>query len=175
MPTTNEATGLTQDARTREDSQPITGSESRRVIATYPDYAGAERAVDWLSDQGFAVEHVAIVGKGLRSVEQVSSRMSGARAALIGAGYGALIGALFALLFGIFFDGPNFGGLLLYSVANGVIFGALLAGMYYVIESDGSRDFVSETSIVADRYEVHADEGVADEAKRVLSTMPGRS
>jgi hypothetical protein len=39
----------------------------------------------------------------------------------------------------------------------------------------GSRDFVSETSIVADRYEVHADEGVADEAKRVLSTMPGRS
>jgi Heat induced stress protein YflT domain len=43
--------------------------------------------------QGFAVEHVAIVGKGLRSVEQVSSRMSGGRAALIGAGYGALIGA----------------------------------------------------------------------------------
>jgi hypothetical protein len=47
--------------------------------------------------------------------------------------------------------------------------------MYYVIASDGSRDFVSDMSIVADRYEVHADEGVADEAKRVLSTMPGRS
>jgi hypothetical protein len=43
------------------------------------------------------------------------------------------------------------GGLLLYSVANGVIFGALLAGMYYVLESDGGRDFVSDTSIVADR------------------------
>jgi hypothetical protein len=42
-------------------------------------------------------------------------------------------------------------------------------------QSDGSRDFVSDTSIVADRYEVHADEGAADEAKRVLSTMPGRS
>src|SRR5512139_2012202 len=95
---------LAQGTRTCADSQPIAGSESRRVIATYPDYAGAERAVDWLSDQGFAVEHVAIVGKGLRSVEQVSSRMSGGRAALIGAGYGALIGALFALLFGIFFD-----------------------------------------------------------------------
>jgi hypothetical protein len=69
---TNEAKELTQHARTRAASQPITGSESRRVIATYPDYAGAERAVDWLSDQRFAVEHVAIVGKGLRSVEQVS-------------------------------------------------------------------------------------------------------
>ena len=43
-----------------------------------------------------------------------------------------------------------------------------------MIESDGSRDFVSEPSIVADHHEVHADEGVADEAKRVLSTMPGR-
>jgi DNA-binding LacI/PurR family transcriptional regulator len=55
------------------------------VIATYPDYAGAERAVDRLADQGFAVEHVAIIGTGLRSVEKVSSRMSGGRAALIGA------------------------------------------------------------------------------------------
>jgi hypothetical protein len=51
----------------------------------------------------------------------------------------------------------------------------LLAGIYYVLDSDGSRDFVSDMNIVADRYEVHADEGVADEAKRVLSTMPGRS
>lgn len=171
---TTKAKEHTQDAGARAGSEP-TGSESRRVIAKYPDYAGAERAVDYLSDEGFAVEHVAIVGKGLRSVEQVSGRMSGGRAALIGAGYGALIGALFALLFGIFFDGPNFGGLLLYSVANGVIFGALLAGMYYVIGSDGSRDFVSDMSIVADRYEVQADEGVAGRAKRVLSTMPGRS
>jgi hypothetical protein len=104
------------------------------VIAAYPDNAEAERAVDWLSDQGFAVEHVAIVGKGVRSVEQVFARMSGGRAALVGAGDGALIGALFALLFGIFFDGPNFGGLLLYSVANGVILGALPAGMYYVLD-----------------------------------------
>jgi hypothetical protein len=47
--------------------------------------------------------------------------------------------------------------------------------MYWALESDVSRDFVSDTSIVADRYEVHADEGVADRAKRVLSTMPGRS
>ena len=51
------------------------------------------------------------------------------------------------------------------------LFGALAHAAY----SGGDRDFVSETSIVADRYEVQADEGVADEAKRVLSTMPGRS
>jgi hypothetical protein len=36
---------------------------------------------------------------------------------LIGVGEGALLGILFALLFGIFFSGPDFGGLLRYSVA----------------------------------------------------------
>ena len=44
MATTNEAMELTQDARKRADSQPITGSQSRRVIATYPDYSWSQRA-----------------------------------------------------------------------------------------------------------------------------------
>ena len=43
----------------------------RRTVASYDDYAEAERAVDYLSDHGFPVERVAIVGHGLRYVEQV--------------------------------------------------------------------------------------------------------
>lgn len=155
--------------------QPVTESQPRRTIAAYPSYAGAERAVDWLSDQGFAVEHLAIVGKGLRSVEKVQSRMTGGRAALIGAGQGSLIGVLFALLFGILFNGPAFGGLLAYSVIVGGLFGAVFGAIAYESNSGGERDFVSDTSIEADRYEVQADEGVADEAQRVLAAMPGRS
>ena len=65
-----------------------TASATRRTIATYRDYAAAERAVDHLSDQGFGVERTAIVGKGLRSVEQVAGRMSAGRAALVGLGQG---------------------------------------------------------------------------------------
>jgi hypothetical protein len=128
-----------------------------------------ERAVDWLSDQGFAVEHVAIVGKGLRSAEQVAKRMTAGRAALVGAGQGALIGTLFAFLFGIFFTGPEFGGLLLYAVVVGAPFGAL----GHEVASGGRRDFVSDMSIAADRYEVQADEDVAGDAERVLAAMPG--
>jgi hypothetical protein len=52
-------------------------SRPRQMIASYSDYTSAERAVDWLSDQGFAVERSAIVGSGLRSVEQVRGRMTG--------------------------------------------------------------------------------------------------
>jgi hypothetical protein len=155
--------------------QPVTESRPRRTVAAYPAYPEAERAVDWLSDQGFAVEHLAIVGKGLRSVEQVQSRISGGRAALIGAGQGILIGVLFALLFGVFFSGPAFGGLLAYSVIVGGVFGSLWGAIAYETASGGRRDFVSDTGFVADRYEVQADQSVAEEAKRILATMPGRS
>ncbi len=55
--------------------------------------------------------------------------MSTGRAALVGLGEGALLGMLFALLFGIFFSGPEFGGLLLYSVIAGGLFGILLGAM----------------------------------------------
>lgn len=154
---------------------PATDSRSRVTIASYSSYGAAERAVDWLSDQGYAVEHVAIVGKGLRSVEQVTSRMSGGRAALIGAGQGALLGSLFALLFGLFFSGPDFGGLLLYSVVVGSLFGCTIGLFTYGLGSDGQRDFVSDMSIEADHYEIQADNGVAQEAKRLLASMPGRS
>lgn len=146
---------------------------TRRTIATYRDYASAERAIDYLSDQGFAVERTAIVGKGLRSVEQVAGRMSTGRAALVGLGEGALIGTLFALLFGVFFNGPDFGGLLLYGIVTGAFLGAGFGALSHVAVSDGKRDFVSDTSIAADHYEVQVEDGVADEAERLLAAMPG--
>ena len=134
---------------------------------------GRNGSIDRLSDRGFAVERVAIVGRGLRSVEQVAGRMSTGRAALVGLGEGALLGMLFAFLFGIFFTGPEFGGLLLYSVIVGGLFGSFLGALAHVVMSGGQRDFVSATSIVADRYEVQVDEGVAEEAQRLLGAMPG--
>jgi hypothetical protein len=150
---------------------PPAPSETRRVIAAYPSYVDAERAVDWLSDQGFAVERVSIVGRGLRSVEQVSGRMTTARAALTGAGQGAVIGLIFALFFGIFFAGPAFLGLLLYAVAAGALFGAALGAIAHGAQG-GGRDFTSVSGIQADHYEVQVDEAAADEAKRLLDAMP---
>jgi hypothetical protein len=152
-----------------------TTAPSRRTIASYSTYAEAERAVDWLSDHGFAVERSAIVGTGLRSVEQVTGRMTPGRAAAIGAGQGALIGALFALLFGIFFSGPDFAELLLYSLVTGAVFGALYGALFQYAASGGKRDFVSSADIEADRYEVQVDEATAGEATRVLRRMPATS
>jgi hypothetical protein len=155
---------------TTDRSKTATGA-SCRTIASYSTYADAERAVDWLSDHEFAVERSAIVGTGLRSVEQVTGRMTPGRAAMIGAAQGALIGALFALLFGIFFTGPEFVELLLYSLALGALFGALYSALFQYAASSGKRDFVSASSIQADRYDVQVDEEVAEQAMRVLGGM----
>lgn len=147
----------------------------RCTVASYSTYAEAERSVDWLSDNGFPVERSAIVGTGLRSVEQVTGRMTQGRAAKVGAGQGALIGALFALLFGIFFTGPEFAELLLFALVSGALFGALYGAAFQYAASGGKRDFVSSADIQADRYEVQVDEAAADEATRVLRDMPATS
>ncbi len=147
-------------------------SQPKHTIASYSKYGDAERAVDWLSDQGFAVERSAIVGSGLRSVEQVAGRVTSGRAALLGAGEGAVMGSLFALLFGIFFTGPDFAGLLLYALVAGAMFGALFGASRQYAHGGGRRDFVSATSIEADRYDVQVAGALADEARRLLHSMP---
>lgn len=70
-----------------------------RVLQSVPDYSVAQEIVDRLSDRGFPVERVRIVGSGLRSIEQVTGRMTTGRAA----GRGALAGLWFGLLLAILF------------------------------------------------------------------------
>lgn len=67
-----------------------------------PSYDQAQRLVDRLSDAGFPVEHVRLVGTDLRLVEQVTGRMTYGKAALYGAASGAWLGLLIGLLLGLF-------------------------------------------------------------------------
>ena len=46
-----------------------------QVIATFDNYPDAEPSVDYLSDRGFEVNRVAIVGRDLEYVEQVLGRL----------------------------------------------------------------------------------------------------
>ena len=157
-----------------EQPQPAAPA-TRRTIATYDSYAEAERAVDFLSDEGFPVERVAIVGSGIRLVEQVAGRVTSGRAALTGAGQGAMIGLLFALLFGLFFTLPEaFLSVLIYGLVVGVLFGALFGFIGHAVQG-GRRDFASATGVQAERYEVQIDEAVADRAREVIGRLPAGS
>jgi hypothetical protein len=145
---------------------------AKTTVATYGSYREAERAVDFLSDQGFPVEHVAIVGSGLKTVEQVAGRLTTGRAALMGAGQGATIGLLFGLLFGLFFTGPDFFGVVLYGLIAGALFGAAF-GAAAQFAQGGRRDFSSVRSMQAERYEVQVEHEHSARAKQVLADLDG--
>jgi hypothetical protein len=152
---------------TRNPSPP----EAHRAVATEANYRDAERAVDWLSDHGFPVERVSIVGTGLRSVERVSGRLTTGRAAVMGAAQGATIGLLIGLLFGLFFTNvADFFGVVLYGLVAGSLWGALWGAIAHYAQR-GRRDFISVAETRADRYEVQVDDSVAAEARRLLQQM----
>jgi hypothetical protein len=144
---------------------------ARTTVATYDSYRDAERAVDYLSDHGFPVERAAIVGTGLKTVEQIAGRLTTGRAALLGAGQGAMIGLLFGLLFGIFFNGPDFLGVVLYGLVAGVIFGATFGAIGQAMQG-GRRDFASIQTMQAEKYELQVDHEASARAKQLLAEMP---
>jgi hypothetical protein len=136
------------------------------TVATYPDYASAQRAVDYLSDNGFPVERTAIVGTDLRLVETVLGRLTTARAALAGLASGAWFGLFIGLLFGLFSDSSWLGVLLaglLIGAAWGAIFGAIAHAA-----TGGRRDFRSRSSLQASQYAVTAESDFADQARQLL-------
>jgi hypothetical protein len=144
--------------------------QPRRVVASYSSYRDAERAVDLLSDRRFPVQRVAIVGRDLQTVEQVTGRIGYGRAALNGAAQGALLGLLFGWLFGLFnWVDPLVASLTLaiYGLLWGAVVGALLGLLLHAL-SGGRRDFASIGGVRATRYDVMIDDEVADQAARLL-------
>ena len=161
------------ESEPRRTEPAFTSHAPRRVIASYDSYAEAQRAVDYLSDEGFPVERVSIVAEDLRFVEQVTGRRGYGRAALEGAGSGAVIGAFFGFFLGLFsLVDPLFSALIL--VLYGLIFGAIIGaimGLIFHALSGGQRDFSSVGGIEADHYNVMVDEEVAEEASRLLQRL----
>ncbi|WP_153505686.1 general stress protein [Cumulibacter manganitolerans] len=139
------------------------------VVATYAQYSEAQRLVDLLSDEGFAVQHVRIIGRGLHSVEQVLTRMTTGRAAGMGAASGAWLGLLFGLLLSLFAGGTWWQPVLL-GVVLGVIWGAVLGAISHAA-TRGRRDFASAQRLEADTYEVEVDREHAEAAQNIAGRL----
>lgn len=142
------------------------------AIATYPDYANAQRAVDYLSDNQFPVERTSIVGTDLRLVEHVLGRLTVTRAALAGAGTGAWFGLLIGLLFGIF-SVSAWWQVLVAAVVIGAIWGAIFGAIAHGA-TGGQRDFSSRSSLQAAQYALMVDTEVADQARQLLVRLTWR-
>ena len=139
-------------------------------VGIFDTYEEAQRAVDYLSDNKFPVENVAIVGTDLRLVERVTGRLTWGRALGAGAASGAWFGVFVGLLLGLFANEGAWLGVLLSAIIIGAIFGAGFGAASYAA-TGGRRDFTSASRIIAGRYEVLAAHRVADEARSQLARL----
>lgn len=149
------------------EPQMPTGTE----VASYQTYAQARAGVDYLSDNGFDVSSITIVGTDLHLVERVRGRLTIARASLSGASSGALWGALIGMLMSAGQSAGGTGGWVVSGIVVGALVGMALAALAFIIRGR-NRDLVSSQQVVALRYAVLASADI-DRAYALLQRTPG--
>jgi hypothetical protein len=142
-----------------------------RLVASYPDYPQAQRAVDYLSDSGFAVENLRVLGHGVTTVEAITGRMTTGRAVLSGAASGAWFGLFIGLLLGMFTVGTGWLDVMAAGLFIGAAWGAIFgfAGRHWATR--GRRDFTSTSTLAAERYDVVCAPAFVGEAAQLLTKM----
>ncbi len=145
--------------------------EFPQSLAVYDDYAAAQKAVDFLSDEEFPVENCLIVGTDLKRIEKITGRLTNSRVALGGAASGAWLGLFIGVLFTIFTEESAI-ATILSTMLFGAAFGIVWALLGYAA-TRGQRDFQSVTQVVATRYEVLVEHKVAAQAREILTRLPG--
>jgi len=140
-------------------------------LGVYDDYAGAQKAVDHLSDNGFPVENCLIVGTDLKQMERVTGRLTTGRVAVGGLLSGAWMGLFVGLILSLF-GSSSVLPLILTTALFGALFGLIWALIGYAA-TRGRRDFSSVSMIVATRYEVLVEHKHATRARELLASLPG--
>jgi hypothetical protein len=141
-------------------------------LGTYDKYEDAQKAVDYLSDNQFAVENCMIVGTDLRQVERVTGRLTRGRVVWAGALSGMWMGLFVGLIFALFDPTHSPTWAVLATVAFGAVFGVVWALLGYAA-TKGRRDFTSVSQVVATRYEVLVEHKLAEQGRAMLAKMPG--
>jgi hypothetical protein len=137
-------------------------------IGSYPTYAEAQRAVDYLSDQQFPVQQVTIVGVDLMQVERVTGRLTWPKVLGGGVLTGAWLGLFIGLILGFFSPSPW--GALATGLIAGVFFGLITSAVPYAM-ARGTRDFSSTMQLVAGRYDVLCDPQNAERGRDLLARL----
>ena len=140
-------------------------------VASFASYAEAQHAVDSLSDDGFPVQHLTIIGTDLRQVERITGRMSWGRAVASGAGSGLWIGLFFGAMMSLVGSESAGGMSMVTAVLLGVVWGIVFQVGSYAL-TRGRRDFTSVSQVVASRYSIIAAQEV-HEAAQALTDVPG--
>jgi hypothetical protein len=138
-------------------------------IGSYDTYREAQRAVDHLADHEFPVQGLTIVGVEPMLVERVDGRLTWRRVLGAGAASGAWLGLFVGLLLSLFTAGTGLLPILIGLVC-GVGFGLASAAVRYAA-TNGQRDFVSHSQLVARRYDVLCLPRSAEHGRDLLAAL----
>ncbi|MFT4214989.1 MAG: hypothetical protein QM622_09475 [Microbacterium sp.] len=146
--------------------------EHGETVAEYSTYEGAQKAVSELMAGDVPARDIAIVGRGLRSIETVTGKLGYAAAARSGAINGILLGLLFSAIFVL---GTESAGIQLFVgvMFVGIAFGMLMSIVSYAIVRR-RRDYASVTQVIADHYEVTVLPSSLRAARSILGPSPVR-
>lgn len=135
-------------------------------IAVHSTYLDAQKAVEALSDKGFPVQQVTIVGTDLKMVERVTGRLTYPRVAVAGMASGAWFGLFVGLLLTMFSpEGSVYS--IVAAIGIGAGFGLLFSVLSFTL-TRGKRDFTSSSQIVAASYAVLCERETAGQATQIL-------
>jgi hypothetical protein len=140
-------------------------------LGVHEQYADAQKAVDFLSDNAFPVQNCLIVGTDLKQVERVTGRLTNGRVAVGGLMSGAWMGLFVGVIVSVFGSGSAWA-----AIISTVVFGAIFGLAWSMVgyrATGGMRDFTSVSMVVATRYEVLVEHKLAEQARQILATMPG--
>src|ERR1700760_159891 len=107
MASNNPLPGLGGPANPRLQGASLLQLQFPQSLAVYDDYAGAQKAVDFLSDKEFPVQNCMIVGTDLKQVERITGRLTNGKVALGGALSGLWLGIFVGLVFALFDSGST--------------------------------------------------------------------
>ena len=140
------------------------------MIGKFTEYTEAVGFVETLINHGFPAGSIAIVGKDLRSVERVRGKMTYGRIAISGAMTGSWLG----LIIGLFLAtsatpdaSPSIG-----STFSTVLIGAGIGMLINLLRfgiARNRRGFISQSSVVAGKYEVQVPGNLSDQAEKAIA------
>jgi len=143
-------------------------------LGVYDGYPQAQRVVDYLSDNEFEVQQVAIVGTELKTVERVTGRLTRGKVAAAGAVSGLWMGLFVGLAFALFANGNGLGFLITTPIF-GAVFGLIWSQIgFTALTRGGTRDFSSVSQVVATKYEVLVEHRLFEKAQQLLAQMPAQ-
>ena len=141
-----------------------------QVIGKFTEYTEAVGFVETLINHGFPAGSIAIVGKDLRSVERVRGKMTYGRIAISGAMTGSWLG----LIIGLFLatsatpDASPSTGSTFSTVLIGAGIGMLINLLRFGIARN-RRGFISQSSVVAGKYEVQVPGNLSEQAEKAIA------